>query len=152
MFSTPKNLGEVTIFWLGDGKRVLVREYETLPYCKSWLLSYKNLISVSDSSAHFVAEFLHWCSVKSRLSLQPWDAHRETRGWSRVYDRSWGLLYDCVSWFQNYFLFRCIITIKKMKSKRSDVVSSIRKKYIKYKKYVFKTISWNIKKTVSSFV
>ena len=55
----------------GDGKRVLVRKNETPPYCKSTPLFCA--ISVSDSSAHFVAEFLH-CSVKSKLySLQPWD-------------------------------------------------------------------------------
>jgi len=53
----------------GDGKRVLVRKNETPPYCKSSLCC---VISVSDSFVHFVAEFLH-CSVKSGLTLQPWD-------------------------------------------------------------------------------
>jgi len=54
----------------GDGQQVLVRKNETPPYCKSSLFC---AISVSDSSAHFVAEFLQ-CSVKSKLySLQPWD-------------------------------------------------------------------------------
>ena len=49
----------------GDGKRVLFRKNETPPYCKSSLC---RVISVSDSSVHFVAEFLH-CSVKIGLSL-----------------------------------------------------------------------------------
>ena len=53
-----------------DGKRVLVRKNETPPYCKSSALCC--VISASDSSVHFVAEFLH-CSVKGGLSLQPWD-------------------------------------------------------------------------------
>ena len=60
----------------GDEKQVLVRKKETSRYCKSSLYC---VISVSDLSSHFVAEFLH-CSVKSRLSLQPWDTHRDTHG------------------------------------------------------------------------
>ena len=60
----------------GDEKRVLIRKKETPPYCKSSLCC---VISVSDSSVHFVAEFLH-CSVKNGLSLQPLDTHRDTHG------------------------------------------------------------------------
>ena len=38
-----------------DGKRVLLRQNETPPYCKSSLFC---VISVSDSSAHLVAELI----------------------------------------------------------------------------------------------
>ena len=76
----------------GDGKRVLVRKNETPPYCKSSLCC---VISVSDSSVHFVAEFLH-CSVKSGLSLQPWDSpSRHPR--LKTEPTSRGPRYDCVS-------------------------------------------------------
>lgn len=75
-----------------DGKRVLLRQNETPPYCKSSLFC---VISVSDSSAHLVAEFLH-CSVKSRFSLQPWDTpSRDPR--LKTVPTSRGALYDCVS-------------------------------------------------------
>ena len=76
----------------GDGKRVLVRKNETPPYCKSSLCC---VISVSDSSVHFVAEFLH-CSVKSGLSLQPWES--SAVGLSMGCEpTSRGALYDCFS-------------------------------------------------------
>ena len=79
MFSTKK-LWKVTIFsWLGmenefwfeKARLHLIANPLAPPLCC--------VISVSDSSAHFVAEFLH-CSVKSELSLQPWDTHRDTHG------------------------------------------------------------------------
>ena len=70
----------------GDGKRVLLRQNETPPYCKSSLFC---VISVSDSSAHLVAEFLH-CSVKSRDTPSR-DPRLKTVPTSR------GALYDCVS-------------------------------------------------------
>ena len=74
-----------------DGKRVLLRQNETPPYCKSSLFC---VISVSGSSAHFVAEFLH-CSVKSRFSLQPWDTPlRDPR--LKTVPTSSGALYDCM--------------------------------------------------------
>ena len=76
----------------GDGKRVSVRQNETPPYCKSSLCC---VISVSDSSVHFVAEFLH-CSVKSGLSLQPWDSpSRHPR--LKTEPTSRGARHDCVS-------------------------------------------------------
>ena len=60
MFSTPppqkkkKELGEVTILWLGmENEFWLENTRLRLIYC------YSNGISVSDSSAHFVAESLH---------------------------------------------------------------------------------------------
>ena len=79
----------------GDGQRVLIRKNETPPYCKSSLFC---AISVSDSSAHFVAEFLH-CNVKSKpYSLQPWDTPYVKRCSLRL----------CFL-IQNYFLSHCII-------------------------------------------
>ena len=93
-----------------DGKRVLLRQNETPPYCKSSLCC---VISVSDSSVHFVAEFLH-CSVKSGLCLQPWDTpSRDPR--LKTVPTSRGALYDCVSWFK---LFSFPLP-HKMKSRRS---------------------------------
>ena len=75
-----------------DGKRVLLRQNETPPYCKSSLFC---VISVSDSRAHLVAEFLH-CSVKSGLCLQPWDTpSRDPR--LKTVPTSRGALYDCLS-------------------------------------------------------
>ena len=85
---------ESDILLAGDRKRVLVRKNETLPYCKSSLCC---VICVSDSSVHFVAEFLH-CSVKSGLSgvSQPWDTpSRDPR--LKTEPTSRGALYDCVS-------------------------------------------------------
>ena len=117
----------------GDGKRVLVRKNETPPYCKSSLCC---VISVSDSSVHFVAEFLH-CSVKSGLSLQPWDTpSRDPR--LKTEPTSRGALYDCVSWFKTIFFFTAFI-IKWSRGGAGDVDSPI-----KMYRYAFKTISWSI--------
>ena len=93
----------------GDVKRVLVRKTRLHlianlhappppPPTPSPLYS---VISVSDSSAHFVAEFLH-CSVNSRRSLQPWDTpSRHPRLKTEpIGHTSRGALYDCVSWFK----------------------------------------------------
>ena len=91
MFSTKK-IWKVTIFWLGMENGFWLEKNETPPYCKSSLCC---VISVSDSSVHFVAEFLH-CSVKSGLSLQPWDTpSRDPR--LKTEPTSRGALYDCVS-------------------------------------------------------
>ena len=57
----------------GNGKRVLARNTRLHLIANLPAPPLCCVISVSDSSAHFVAEFLH-CSVKSKLySLQPWD-------------------------------------------------------------------------------
>ena len=108
----------------GDGKRVLLRKNETPPYCKSSCSPPPptpsplcSVISVSDSSAHFVAEFLH-CSVKSRLSLQPWDTpsrHPRLKTEPIGHTPRGALLVGLCFLIQNYFLFHCII----MKSRRS---------------------------------
>ena len=109
----------------GDGKRVLVRKNENPPYCKSSCSPPPpstpsplcSVISVSDSSAHFVAEFLH-CSVKSRLSLQPWDTpsrHPRLKTEPIGHTSRGALLVGLCFLIQNYFLFHCII----MKSRRS---------------------------------
>ena len=131
MFSTKK-IWKVTILaW--DGKRVLVRKNETPPYCKSSALC---VISVSDSSVHFVAEFLH-CSVKIGLSLQPWDTpSRDPR--LKTEPTSRGALYDCASWFKGIF-FSTALIIKWSRGGARDVDSPIR-----MYRYAFKTISWKI--------
>lgn len=117
----------------GDGKRVLVRKNETPPYCKSSLYC---VMSVSDSFVHFVAEFLH-CSVKSGLSLQPWES--SAVGLSMGCEpTSRGALYDCFSWFKTIFFFTAFI-IKWSRGRAGDVDSPI-----KMYRYAFKTISWNI--------
>ena len=91
MFSTKK-IWKVTIFWLGMENGFWFEKNETPPYCKSSLCC---VISVSDSSVHFVAEFLH-CSVKSGLNLQPWDSpSRHPR--LKTEPTSRGARHDCVS-------------------------------------------------------
>ena len=77
----------------GDEKRGLVRKKETSRYCKSSLCC---VISVSDSSPHFVAEFLH-CSVKNGLSLQPSLGHPSRHPRLNTEPTPRAALYDCVS-------------------------------------------------------
>ena len=132
MFSTKK-IWKLTIFWLGMENGFWFEKNETPPYCKSSLCC---IISVSDSSVHFVAEFLH-CSVESGLSLQPWDnPSRDPRLKTKPTSR--GALYDCVSWFKTIFFFTAFI-IKWSRGGAGDVDSPI-----KMYRYAFKTISWNI--------
>ena len=103
MFSTKK-IWKVTIFWLGMENGFWFEKNETPPYCKSSLCC---VISVSDSSVHFVAEFLH-CSVKSGLSLQPWES--SAVGLSMGCEpTSRGALYDCFSCFKTIFFFTAFI-------------------------------------------
>ena len=104
MMCSTKKIWKVTIFWLGMENGFWFEKNETPPYCKSSLCC---VISVSDSSVHFVAEFLH-CSVKSGLSLQPWDTpSRDPR--LKTEPTSRGALYDCVSWFKTIFFFTAFI-------------------------------------------
>ena len=155
MFSTKKNM-ESNNLLAGDGKRVLVRKNETPPYCKSSLCC---VISVSDSSVHFAAEFLH-CSVKSELSLQPWDSPcietPTAEDWAYVKRCSLRLCFL----IQNYFLFHCInhetrengsfsLVIKWSREGARDADSAIRRY-----RYAFKTISWNTEtpRNLTSFV
>ena len=91
MFSTKK-IWKATIFWLGMENGFWFEKNETPPYCKSSLCC---IISVSDSSVHFVAEFLH-CSVKSGLSLQPWESSAVGPSMG-CEPTSRGALYDCFS-------------------------------------------------------
>lgn len=102
----------------GDEKRVLVRKKETSRYCKSSLCC---VISVSDSSPHFVPEFLH-CSVKNGLSLQPWDTHRDTHG--RILSLRQELLSTIVFRESKLFSFPLHL-FNKMESRRRDVDSPI---------------------------
>ena len=124
----------------GDGKRVLVRKKETSRYCKS---SLRCVISVSDSSPHFVAEFLH-CSVKNGLSLQPWDTHRDTHGY-RLSLRSRGaLLVGLCFLIQNCFLFHCIYLLNEVEEEpeklilQSDCTDMYLKRFLGISKY-----NWN---------
>ena len=92
MFSTKK-IWKVTIFWLGMENGFWFEK--TRLHLIANLPALCCVISVSDSSVHFVAEFLH-CSVKSGLSLQPWDTpSRDPR--LKTEPTSRGALYDCVS-------------------------------------------------------
>ena len=131
MFSTKK-IWKVTIFWLGMENGFWFEKNETPPYCKSSLCC---VISVSDSSVHFVAEFLH-CSVKSGLSLQPWDSpSRHPR--LKTEPTSRGARYDFVSWFKTIF-FSTALIIKWSREGARDADSAIRGC-----RYAFETISWN---------
>ena len=133
MFSTKK-IWKVTIFWLGMENGFWFEK--TRLHLIANLPALCCVISVSDSSVHFVAEFLH-CSVKSGLSLQPWDTpSRDPRLKTEPTPR--GALYDCVSWFKTIFFFTAFI-IKWSRGGAGDVDSPI-----KMYRYAFKTISWNI--------
>ena len=95
------------------------------------------VISVSDSSAHFVAEFLH-CSVKSKLySLQPWDTPLRDPLLKTEPIRQ-EVLSMTVFLHSNYFPAFPLHHRMKWGGAR-DVDSPIR-----MYRYVFKKISWNI--------
>ena len=110
MFSTPRKLGEVTIFWLGMENEVWfentrLRLIANLDYYVTAMLFLFQI--------HLLILWANSCTdVALRVGLvyglgTPIEI---PAAGARVYDRSWGILCDCVSLFQNYFLFCCIIT------------------------------------------
>ena len=133
MFSTKK-IWKVTIFWLGMENGFWFEK--TRLHLIANLPALCCVISVSDSSVHFVAEFLH-CSVKSGLTLALGHPIERPTAEDWAYT-SRGALYDCVSWFKTIF-FSTALIIKWSRGGARDVDSPIRR----YWRYAFKTISCN---------
>ena len=104
IFSTKK-IWKVTIFWLGMENGFWFEK--TRLHLIANLPALCCVISVSDSSVHFVAEFLHY-SVKSGLTLALGHPIERPTAEDWAYT-SRGALYDCVSWFKTIFFSTALI-------------------------------------------